>query len=178
MGNWTARIAAAVHSIKSAAGRVGRKKIKATPFGDENGKRPFNASGVVQVGPDRFVFIDNNDPSALFELALLPDGTLSERIWRRPLVGVAEGQLLDPEGLCAVDLDGEAFLIAASSLCVRSGDPPGRQRVNDGLVRIRYTPRGDLHAEAMDGFRDWLLTQVPPLAKASERETRFGWVEH
>ena len=101
---------------------------------------PFNASGVVQVGPDRFVFVDNNDPSASFELALLPDGTLAERISRRPLVGVAEGQLLDPEGLSAVDLDGEAFLVAASSLCVRNGNASGRQRVNDGLVRIRYTP--------------------------------------
>ena len=135
---------------------------------------PFNASGVVQVGPDRFVFVDNNDPSALFELALLPDGTLSERIWRRPLVGVAEGQLLDPEGLGAVDLDGEAFLIAASSLCVRNDNPPGRQRVNDGLVRIRYTPRGDLHAEAMDGFRAWLLTHEPSLAKSGEREPDSG----
>lgn len=174
MGNWSASLAAAVDSIRSSAGRIGRKKVKASSLGDENGKMPFNASGVAQVGPDRFVFIDNNDPTALFELALLPDGTLAERISRRPLVGVGEGQLLDPEGLSVADLDGETFLIAASSLCVRSGNPSDRHRVNDGLVRIRYTSRGDLQAEAMDGFRAWLLEHEPSLAKAGEREPDSG----
>ena len=113
-------------------------------------------------------------PSALFELALLPDGTLAERIWRRPLVGVAEGQLLDPEGLTGVELDGETFIIAASSLCVRNGNGSGQQRVNDGLVRVRYTPRVNLHAEAMDGFRAWLLTHEPSLVEAGEREPDAG----
>ena len=88
---------------------------------------------------------------------------------------MAEGQLLDPEGLCAVDLDGETFLIAASSLCVRNGNPSGRQRVNDGLVRIRYTRTGDhLQAEAMDGFRAWLLTHETSLAEAGQREPDAG----
>ena len=174
MGKWTARVAAALHSIESAARRLGRRKVKSTPFGGENGKVPFNASGVAQVGPDRFVFIDNHDPAALFELALLPDGTLAERVWRRPLVGVAEGQLLDPEGLTGVELNGETFIIAASSLCVRNGKGSGQRRVNDGLVRVRYTPRGELHAEAMQGFRAWLLTHEPSLVEAGEREPDAG----
>jgi hypothetical protein len=174
VGKWIASLAATVDSIKSSAGRTGRKKIRTTPFGDENGRMPFNASGVVQLGPGRFVFIDNNDPSALFELTLLADGTLVERISRRPLVGLVEGQLLDPEGLTVIDLDGEAHLIVASSFCLRSNNPPDRHRVNDGLVRIRYTPRGDLYAEAMAGFRTWLLEHQPSLAKDADREPDSG----
>ena len=61
------------------------KKVKPTSFDERNGKAPFNASGVVEVGPGRFVFIDNHDPSALFELALDSDGIEVERISRRPV---------------------------------------------------------------------------------------------
>ena len=71
MANWTAKVAAAFHAILVSAPR---KKVKSTSFDERNEKAPFNASGVAQVGPGRFVFIDNNDPSALFELALDADG--------------------------------------------------------------------------------------------------------
>jgi hypothetical protein len=174
VGNWTARVTAALHSIKEAARRFSRKKIRSTPFDEMNGKVPFNASGVVQVGPRRFLFVDNNDPSALFELALTPDGRQAERIWRRPLVGLVEGQLLDPEGLTGVAHDGETIIVAASSLCVRNGNRSGRQRLSDGLVRVRYTPGGDLRGEPLDGFRAWLLTQVPSLVEAAGREPDAG----
>src|SRR4029077_19966499 len=90
------------------------------------------------------------------------------RIRRRPLVGIAEEHLGDPEGLTRVDQDGETFLIAASSLCIAGG------KVNDGLVRVRYTPEGDLHAEAMDGFRSWLLSQDRSLDEAGELDPDAG----
>ncbi|HEY2502807.1 MAG TPA: hypothetical protein VGI68_15685 [Mycobacterium sp.] len=172
MGNWTAKVAAAFHAIAGGLGR--RKKVKSTSFDERNGNAPFNASGVAQVGPGRFVFIDNHDPSALFELALDADGTQVERISRRPMAGVAEGQLRDPEGLTRVGGNGEIFLIVASSLCVLDGKGSARQHVSDGLVRVRYTPHGDLHAEAMHGFRDWLLRRVPSLAAAGQREPDAG----
>jgi hypothetical protein len=120
------------------------------------------------VGPRRFVFIDNHDSSALFEFVLDADGAEVEGIRRRPLVGLAEGQLGDPEGLTRVDVDGEAFLIAASSFCIARG------KVNDGLVRVRYTPEGDLFAEAMDGFRSWLLAQDRSLDESGELEPDAG----
>ena len=41
-------------------------------------------------------------------------------------------------------------------------------------MRVRYTPHGDLHAEAMDGFRAWLLTHEPSLAEPVEREPDAG----
>ena len=172
VANWTAKVAEAFHAIAGGLGR--RKKVKSTPFDERNGKAPFNASGVAQVSPGRFVFVDNHDPSALFELALDADGTEVERISRRPMPGVADGQLRDPEGLTRVDRNSEIFLIVASSLCVLGAKGSGRQQISDGLVRVRYTPHGDLHAEAMHGFRDWLLRHVPALVPAGEREPDAG----
>jgi hypothetical protein len=171
---WTAKIAAAFHSFKSAAGRTFGRKIKSTPFPEKNGGVPFNASGVVQVGPRRFVFVDNHEAAALFEFALDADGAGIDRIRRRRLVGVADEQLGDPEGLTRVDVDGETFLIAASSLCIADADRSGQRRANDGLVRVRYTPEGDLHAEPMIGFRSWLLLHEPSLAEAGAREPDAG----
>jgi len=90
VAHWTAKVAAAFHAV---ARGLGRGKVKSTPFGETNGKAPFNASGVAQVGPGRFIFVDNHDPSALFELALDANGIEVERISRRPLAGLSEGQL-------------------------------------------------------------------------------------
>jgi Protein of unknown function (DUF3616) len=165
---WTAKIAAAFHSFQRATSHAFRRKIKSMPFDELNGGVPFNASGVVQVGARRFVFVDNHDSAALYEFALDADGAQVHRIRRRPLVGIAEGHLGDPEGLTRVDQNGETFLIAASSLCIAGG------KVNDGLVRVRYTPEGDLHAEAMDGFRSWLLSQDRSLDEFGELEPDEG----
>ncbi len=165
MTNWFARVASALG--------LG-KKVKSTSFDQRNGNAPFNASGVVEVGPGRFLFVDNHDPSALFELALDSDGNEAERISRRPFAGLAEGELRDPEGLARVDGGSETILVVASSLCVLGANGSGRQQVCDGLVRVRYTPHGDLQAQAMPGFRDWLLRQVPSIAEAAQREPDAG----
>ena len=172
MANWTAKVEAAFHAITRGLGRW--KKVNSISFDETNRKAPFNASGVVQVGPGRFVFIDNHDPSALFELALDADGKEAERISRRPMAGVAEGQLRDPEGLTRVGHNGETILVVASSLCVSAAKGSAPQQVSDGLVRVRYTPHGDLHAEAMHGFRDWILRNVPSLVAAGRREPDAG----
>jgi hypothetical protein len=165
---WTAKIAAALRSFQSAASRAFRRKVKSTPFPKKNGDVPYNASGVVQVGPRRFVFVDNRDSGALYEFVLDADGAQVGPIERRPLVGIGQGHLGDPEGLTRVDLNGETFLVAASSLCLTGG------KVNDGLVRVRYSPDGDLHAEAMDGFRSWLLSQDRALDEAGALEPDKG----
>ena len=89
-------------------------------------------------------------------------------------MGVSKEQLRDPEGLTRVDLNGETFLIAASSLCVASTNRSGQVQVNDGLVRVRYTPEGDLHAEAMSGFRAWLLSHEASLAEPGGLEPDAG----
>jgi hypothetical protein len=145
------------------------KNVKPTPFREKNGDVPFNASGVAQVGARRFVFIDNKDPTALFEMTFDANVETVERIHRRRLAGLAEGALRDPEGLARVDVNGETFLVVSSSLC-RSG----HGRADDGLVRVRYRPDGDLPAEAMDGFRAWLLAREPTLAAAGLLEPDAG----
>jgi hypothetical protein len=166
--HWTARFADVFRAVGRAASRLGRhKKIKTTPFDERNGKVPFNASGAVPVGPLRFVFVDNHEPAALFELAI--DGNAeAERIARRPLTGVDDEEVRDLEGLARVDLDDEIVLVAASSLCVTARTP------SDGLIRARYTPHGDLHAESMIGFREWLLSHESWLATAARREPDDG----
>ncbi|MGW4063980.1 hypothetical protein ACWEGE_37225 [Amycolatopsis sp. NPDC004747] len=144
-------------------------KIRPTPFPALNGTEPFNASGVVEVGSRRFVFVDNKDPTALFEMTFDHDVVEVERIRRRPLAGLGKGMLRDPEGLTRVDVHGEIFLVVASSLCARAG-----KRNCDGLVRVRYAPEGELPAEPMAGFRDWLLGREPALAAAGRREPDAG----
>jgi uncharacterized protein DUF3616 len=161
---WT-EISAALRSFEGAASRAFRRKVKSTLFPKKRDGAPYNASGVVQVGPRQFVFVDNRDPTALFEFVLDADGA---RVDRRPLLGLGPGQLGDPEGLTRIDLNGETFLVAASSLCLTGG------KVNDGLVRVRYTPGGDLHAEAMNGFRSWLLSHDHALDEAATLEPDKG----
>lgn len=148
------------------------RKIKSTPFPDKNGKSPFNASGVAQVGARRFVFIDNRDPGAFFEFTL-DDGHV-DRIRRRRLDGVTEGQWHDPEGLTRVDMNSRRLLVATSSLSVAGTDSSGRPQVRHGLVRVRYAPDGDLAADIMPGFRSWLLAQLPGLTQAGERKPDAG----
>jgi len=169
--SWTETIAAAFRSVERAARRTFRRKVSSTPFPEKDHGVPFNASGVAWVGPRRFIFVDNHESSSLFEFTL-DDKEKVQRIRRRRLVGIAEGQLGDAEGLTRVDVNGETFLIVASSLCVTGGG--GRRQVNDGLVRVRYTVDGDLHADGMPGFRDWLLSHDPALAAVSELEPDAG----
>jgi hypothetical protein len=166
--SWTAKIAEAFRSMGHAASRAFRHKIKSTPFPEKNGGVPFNASGVVQVGPRRFIFIDNHDSASFFEFDLDADNAI-QRIRRRRLLGIGQEQLGDPEGLTGLDVDGETILIAGSSLCLVNG-----QHINDGLVRVRYTSDGDLRAEPMLGFRSWMLSHVPSLAESGGRSPDAG----
>ena len=173
MANWTAKVAAAFHAIAGGLGR--RKKVKSTSFDERNGKAPFNASGVAQVGPGRFVFIDNHDPSALFELALDADGTEVERISRRPMAGVAEGQLRDPEGLTRVGRDGEIFLIVASSLCVLDAKGSGRQQVVTAWCAFATHPTVTCtQKRCTDSATGYCATCLRSPQPASENRTQAG----
>jgi hypothetical protein len=122
-----------------------------------------NASGVVPVGGSRFAFIDNRDTSALFELTVSASGAQQGPVTPRPLAGIPKGTLTDPEGLALADIDGTRTLIAVSSLSTRVPGVAAPWAINDGLVRIRYTPHGDLQTDVMADFREWLLKQYPDL---------------
>lgn len=163
--SWTTTVANAFRPLRNAAKHIGwRKKVKPVTFREQNGKTPFNASGVVSVAPGQFVFVDNNDSSALFELSLDADGAQVTQIRRRPLSGIEPQSVGDLESLTRVDVDDDIYLIAASSLCAT------KTGVNDGLLRIRYTSDGVLPTEAMHGFRASLLEIVPSLRISGGRE--------
>ena len=139
--------------------------VSATPLVNQDGIRMINASGVVPVSASRFIFIVNTEHRTLFELNLNADGTQRGPIVPRRIVGLVAGALSDPEGIARIDVNGAIDLIVASSLSVYSVGPP--VSANVGLVRIRYTPHGDLQAQAMPGFRDWLIAGYPALAAAA-----------
>lgn len=143
--------------------------VSSTPF-VVNPPRPLaiNASGVVPVTSSRFVFIDNNDAKALLELNLNPDGTQDGPVARRPIVGLAPGALSDPEGIARIDGNGAIDLIVASSLSVSGSAVSGEVIARHGLARVRYTPDGELHGEAMPGFREWLIDGYPALTDAAQ----------
>ena len=170
MANWIAKAAATFRSVADSLGL--KKKVKSTPFDQANGKAPFNASGVAEVAPGRFVFIDNHDPSALFELALDSDGVADERISRRPLMGLTDGELRDPERPTRVAGSSDVVLIVSSSLSA-SPAATGRATSVTDWSPLRYRAHGDLHAEAMAGFRDWLLRQVLSLSAARVSDYRM-----
>jgi hypothetical protein len=148
--------------------------VRSTGFASQQPARIYNASGVVPVGPARFVFIDNQDPTSLFELNLNPDGTQNGLLVPRPITGVAAGALSDPEGIARIDVDGAIDLIVASSLSVRRIDISGNAIAHDGLVRIRYAADGDLSAQSIPGFRKWLLDNNPELAEAAVKIPNDG----
>jgi hypothetical protein len=144
--------------------------VSSTPFAvSPPGWTLINASGVVPVTSSRFVFIVNTDRDALWELNLNPDGTQHGTVVKRSIVGLAAGALSDPEGIARIERDGTIDLIVASSLGFLGFGPSGNVIAHDGLVRIRYTPNGDLHGEAMRGFRNWLITGYPEFTDAAQR---------
>jgi len=73
-------------------------------------------------------------------------------------VGVVEG-LSDPEGLTRIDLNGETFLIAASSLSVANDEESGQRHINDGARRAQ-------NACQRSAFAD-LKTTVAGLARTA-----------
>ena len=136
--------------------------VSSTPFSPPSAVA-INASGVVPVTSSRFVFIDNYDDEALLELNVNPDGTQHGPVVRRPIAGLDRGAMSDPEGIARIDRNGAIDLIVASSLSVWGFATSGEANAHDGLVRIRYTPNGQLHGEAMPRFREWLIDGYPDL---------------
>jgi hypothetical protein len=130
--------------FQRAAGRTFRRTVKSTPA-EKNGGVPLRLRRRAS-GSRRFVFIDNHDSSAFFEFVLDADG--HKYTDTAALVGVAEDNWASrrphPRRPEWRDLSSpHPHLIAGAKsmtdwCCHRDGDP---------------------HADAMDGFRSWLLAQ-------------------
>lgn len=54
-------------------------RITSVPLDPRPDGSVFNASGVVEVGPGRFLFVDNHDPVALFEITLDASGPRADQ---------------------------------------------------------------------------------------------------
>ena len=86
--------------------------ITSIPFAETNGKRPYNASGVAEIGDGRFLFCDNKIRNALIEFHLDDQGKMSGQFIRRPLSGVDPATIDDLEGMTIVERKSDRFVVA------------------------------------------------------------------
>ena len=146
--------------------------ITSTPFAETNGKRPFNASGVAEIGNGRFLFCDNKIRNALIEFHLDDQGKMSGPFIRRPLSGVDPAAIDDLEGMTIVERNSDRFVVATSSF-ERNHTQQGKKMVAAegyarGLLCIRPGTEKTLKAENIPGFREWLISKYPELKASAD----------
>ena len=158
------------------------RKLKSIPFGEQQGKKPYNASELVALADSRFLFCDNNVDDAFFELRLGPDGTMAEPLVRRPINGIEAGSIEDMEGIELATVAGRTFLFATSSLSLKRRKRNHKKKAKRGklpagreaILRIAINEDEQLQAEVIPGFRSWLVEQVSELTKAATYLPRDG----
>jgi len=152
--------------------------IAQIPFGELNGEKEYNASGVVALADSRFLFCDNNAGDALYELDLTSEGQKKGTLSRRPLQGLTATTIDDLEGMTLAEENGRRFIFVASSLFVKKAEKEQKGKPAkippSGLLRVTVNADESLQAENMAGFRDWLIQQVPDLAAAATLEPDDG----
>src|SRR5262249_54840945 len=137
-------------------------------FGEMNGDKVYNASGVVPLADSRFLFCDNKCGDALFELDLTADGQMKGRLIRRPLPGVLGSGIKDLEGMTIAEENGRRFVFSSSSLCVKSiGEGEMQRAPSNGLVRVTINSDDSLSAENMPDFRDWFIRRAPEIGASA-----------
>ena len=146
--------------------------ITSIPFAETNGKRPYNASGVAEIGDGRFLFCDNKIRNALIEFHLDEQGKMAGQFIRRPLAGVDASAVDDLEGMTIVERNGDRFVVATSSF-ERNHTQKGKKMVPaegyaGGLLRVRPGTEKTLKAENIPGFREWLISKYPELKASAD----------
>jgi len=146
--------------------------ITSIPFAETNGKHPFNASGVAEIGDGRFLFCDNKIRNALIEFHLDDQGKMSGQFIRWPLSGVDPATIDDLEGMTIVERNSDRFVVTTSSF-ERNHTQKGKKMVPaegyaGGLLRIRPGTEKTLKAENIPGFRDWLISKYPELKASAD----------
>lgn len=153
--------------------------IAPIPFAERNEERNdvYNASGIVTLEDGRFLVVDNNTNDALLELRLTPEGQQAVPIARVPLVGLPEKAVDDVEDLAMAEEGGRRYVFASPSLSVKPGSKKeakeAKTRPSD-LLRITVGADGALVAEAIPGFREWFVKNVPAIAGAADNDPDFG----
>jgi Protein of unknown function (DUF3616) len=146
--------------------------VTSIPFAETNGKRPFNASGVAEIGNGRFLFCDNKIRNALIEFHLDEHGKIAGQFIRRPLSGVDPSAVDDLEGMTIVERNGDRFVVATSSF-ERNHTQKGKKMVPSegyagGLLRVRPGTEKTLKTENVPGFREWLISKYPELKASAD----------
>lgn len=163
--------------VATAARSTDGTMVATVPFRERNGKDVFNASGIVALGDSRFVFVDNNTNDALFELDLAPDGSQAAPIKRLPLRGLAPGSVDDIEDLALAEIGGRRYIFATPSFSLMKGKGKGGSAPAvrpSALLRIAVSDDGSLTTEAMTGFRDWFVKNVPAVSAAATKSADVG----
>ena len=150
------------------------QRIKPISFGERLGSEPYNASEVVSLSDSRFLFCDNNVRDALFELHLTPEGRMASPLIRRSIRGINPDTVDDLEGMTTVEDEGRRFLIVTPSLSLKQRKKLRKKRSKRGkeapsrgvLLRISVDEHEQLDAEAMAGFRSWIINNAPELGKS------------
>ena len=149
-------------------------KIKSISFGERPGPEPYNASEVVPLADSRFLFCDNNIGNTLFEFRLGRDGRLEGPLIPHPINGIEAGAVDDLEGMAFVKTAKHSYIFANPSLSLKQRKKTRRKkssrgkvfRARNGLLRITVGDNGQLQAELVEGFREWLIEKAPELGKA------------
>lgn len=166
-GSHAGRLGAALSIALAWAPASAQGPLEFKRFGVMNGKEPINASGVVARGDSRFFVVDNKAGNVLLALELDAKGMASLPISRLSLAGAA---VADPEGVATVEKDGRRYVFVLSSMGSKTGKKGG-----GALARILVGTEGKVTAEAVPGFREWLVGRVPRLRQAATLDPdQFG----
>ncbi|MGO4836600.1 DUF3616 domain-containing protein, partial [Rhizobiaceae sp. 2RAB30] len=149
------------------------RKIKPAYFDERplDGDEPYNASDIVAIDDSRFLFCDNNIGDTLFELRLTSEGEAAGPIVRRQIQGISAASVDDLEAMALVDDHDRRFIFAIPSLSLKKKkktrlgeEAPARS----GFLRIAINGEGELRADLLQGFRDWLIDNAPELGEAAD----------
>jgi hypothetical protein len=148
--------------------------IDSIPFGELNGGREYNGSGIIPLADSRFLICENNTNDALFELDLTPDGRKKGPLIRRPLQGLAPDAVDDIEDMALVEDGGRRYVFITSSMHVKKASNDSLVVPPSGVLRVTINQDGSLRAENMPGFRNWLIGAYPQLAASARVRPKDG----
>jgi hypothetical protein len=154
--------------------------IAASPFAEQPGKQPHNASEVVALGDSRFLFCDNNISDALFEMRFDAKGGLHGHLVRHTISGVSPDFYDDFESMAVAREGDRDYLILATSFSLKVKDRNARKKnqrgrrsiARESLLRVTTDASRDHQAEIIPGFRTWLINSVPDLGKKWRKSWR------
>lgn len=171
---------AAVRVRRSIVKPRSSKPLAASPFGEQPGKRPHNASEVVALDDSRFLFCDNNISDTLFEMRLDKAGHLAGHLVRHTIKGVSSAFYDDFESMAIARKGNRDYLILATSFSLKIKNANasrksrrGRRSVErESLLRVTRSAGRQHEAEIIPGFRTWLFENAPDLGKKWRKSWR------